>query len=436
MSTETGFAPATGPNFDINDLVRPDRVHSRLYYDDDIFRAEIDRIWRREWVFACHESEISQPGDYVTKFISLVPLIITRDEDGEVHAMINRCTHRGNVLCTRDSGSSQNFRCAYHGWTFNNSGRLLGRTFRSGYAPGYGKQQEELNLAGVARLETYRGFVFVSFSPEGPSLLQSLGAAVPYLDRYVDRAPNGEIEVVEIQKMVIRANWKMPLENSVDDYHAGFVHRGVWDMDEQMRKVWYSTEDADSTAVCIDLGNGHTNMEFGNKIRTVGGGVAESSIPEKVQAEYEESLRRRLGPEGADAVLKQAVPHMMIFPNLFILQNDLRIITPVGAQTTYYYHYFFNLGGADRAINRARMRRHEVSYGPAGMVLQDDIEVFERNQGGLESRIGSEEEWLDLSRGLHREGINTAGQRVGRTKDEVGQRAIWAQYRRLMTENA
>ncbi|SCG77957.1 aromatic ring-hydroxylating oxygenase subunit alpha [Micromonospora inositola] len=431
VSAETGV----NKRIDFEDLVRHDRVHGRVYYDEEIFRREVEQIWRKEWVFACHDSEIAQPGDYVTRLVSLVPLVITRDEDGDIHAMINRCPHRGNVLCMRDSGSAQVFRCAYHGWTFNNGGKLLGRTFRAGYAPGYGKEGEELNLVPVPRLETYRGFVFVNFSPEGPSLIETLGAAVPHLDRYVDRSPTGEIDIVGVEKMVIRANWKMPLENSVDDYHAGFVHRGIWDMDEDLRKVWYSTEDADSEAVNIDLGNGHTAMDFGSGIRTVGGGVTESVVPDEVQREYEDSLRRRLGEEGANAVLKQAVPHMMVFPNLFMLQNDLRIITPVGVRTTHYYHYVFNLRGADPLINRARLRRHEVSYGPAGMVLQDDIEVFERNQAGIESRIGSGEEWLDLSRGLHRESTNSLGQPTGRTKDEIAQRAIWKHYKDRMTQS-
>lgn len=435
MTVSAGSDRLAG-TFRIEDLVLPDRVHGKVYYDEQIFQREIAEIWRKEWVFACHDSEIAEPGDYVTRLVSLVPLIITRDEDGDLHALINRCAHRGNVLCMRDEGSAQVFRCAYHGWTFNNSGRLLGRTFRAGYAAGTGKEGEDLNLTEVPRLETYRGFVFVNFSSEGPSLRVSLGDTLPHFDRYLDRSPTGEIDVVGVEKMVMRANWKMPLENAVDDYHAGFVHRGMWDMDENLRKVWYSTEDADSEAVCIDLGNGHTTMDFGSGIRTVGGGVTESTIPPEVLQRNEEAVRRRLGDQAADAVLKQAVPHMMVFPNLFMLQNDLRIITPVGVRTTYYYHYVFNLRGADPRINRERLRRHEVSYGPAGMVLQDDIEVFERNQAGIESRIGTGEEWLDLSRGLQRESTNSLGQPTGRTKDELGQRAIWKHYRQRMADQA
>lgn len=234
--------------------------------------------------------------------------------------------------------------------------------------------------------------------------------------------------------MVIRANWKMPLENAVDDYHAGFVHRGVWDLDEHLDAVWRSTERPDSPAVGIDLGGGHTDMEFGTGVRVVGGGVAGESICDDVRRDYERQIVERLGPDAAKIVLTHAVPHMMVFPNLFMLQNDLRIIVPISVNKTFYYHYFFDLDGAHPDINRMRRRHHEVSYGPAGMVLQDDIEVFERNQDGLESRIGGPEEWLDLSRGMHRETVNDAGFRVGKTKDEIMQRAIWRHYLARMTD--
>ena len=84
---------------DYNQLVLNDRVSGRVYYDPEIFREEMEKIWHSEWVYVAHESEVPEPGDYVTRQIGLQPVIVSRDENGKVHLLLNRCTHRGNTVC-------------------------------------------------------------------------------------------------------------------------------------------------------------------------------------------------------------------------------------------------------------------------------------------------------------------------------------------------
>ena len=105
------------PSADYSELIQSDRISGRVYYDPAIFREELEKIWSREWVYVAHESEVPQPGDYVTRQIGLQPVIVSRDEDGKVHLLLNRCMHRGNTVCQSDCGNSHAFRCAYHGWT-------------------------------------------------------------------------------------------------------------------------------------------------------------------------------------------------------------------------------------------------------------------------------------------------------------------------------
>src|SRR5262245_776823 len=83
-------------------LVRDDRVHGSLYTDPQIFADEMDRIFRRGWVFLGHESEIATPGDWVTRSIGLESVILVRDREGVVRVLANRCAHRGNRLCWRE----------------------------------------------------------------------------------------------------------------------------------------------------------------------------------------------------------------------------------------------------------------------------------------------------------------------------------------------
>lgn len=116
-----------------DDLIEPDRIRGSLYTDPAIYAAELERIWYRTWVYVGHESEVPEPNDYVLKSIGPQPVIMSRDKTGRIHLLHNRCSHRANLICEAEKGNSSAFRCAYHGWTFANSGQLLGYPFSSGY---------------------------------------------------------------------------------------------------------------------------------------------------------------------------------------------------------------------------------------------------------------------------------------------------------------
>ena len=79
-------------------LIRPDRVHGSLYTDPEIFEAELKQIWYRTWVYVGHESEVPNANDYVVKSIGPQSVIMTRDEQGKVNLLLNRCSHRGNQV--------------------------------------------------------------------------------------------------------------------------------------------------------------------------------------------------------------------------------------------------------------------------------------------------------------------------------------------------
>src|SRR6266404_239009 len=140
----------------LDDLIKPDRVHGSLYTDPGVFAEELERIWYRTWVYVGHASEIPAADDFVMKSIGPQPVIMTRDRQGEIHLLLNRCAHRANLVCDAAKGNSSAFRCPYHGWTFSNTGRLLGYPFSSGY--GGGELKSQLGLGRVARCEQYRGF--------------------------------------------------------------------------------------------------------------------------------------------------------------------------------------------------------------------------------------------------------------------------------------
>ena len=208
-------------------LIEHDRVHGSLYTDPAIYEAELERIWYRTWVYVGHESEVPEPNDYVVKSIGPQPIIMSRDKQGEIHLLLNRCTHRANLVCDAAKGNSSAFRCPYHGWTFSNTGQLLGYPFNSGY--GGREAKKDLGLGRVARVDSIHGFVFGSFAEEGPTLLEHLGGAAEAFDRLVALSPSGKVEISAgwLQHKA-KANWKMLLENETDGYHPQFVHSSIF----------------------------------------------------------------------------------------------------------------------------------------------------------------------------------------------------------------
>ncbi|HEY6623010.1 MAG TPA: Rieske 2Fe-2S domain-containing protein, partial [Acidimicrobiales bacterium] len=85
-------------------LVQPDRVHGSVYTSTEVFEREMERIFTDGWVFVAHESELPQPGDYVTRRIGRQSVIVSRAKDGSLHVLSNRCTHRGNRICNAEAG--------------------------------------------------------------------------------------------------------------------------------------------------------------------------------------------------------------------------------------------------------------------------------------------------------------------------------------------
>ena len=241
---------------DWDQLIRPGMVHGSLYYNEMIFREELEKIWFKTWVYIGHVSEAANVNDFVTKCLGPMPVLMVRNRKGEIDLLLNRCPHRGNAVCVQERGNRATFTCPYHSWTFANDGSLINYAFPEGYA---GVDKSGLGLSKVPRVAVYRGFVFGSMSAEGPSLLEHLGGAKRTLDQASDNAPSGELELdAGFLRHRTRANWKFILENECDGYHPAFVHSSIFSVAESAKVTLYG---ADAVAVTRGFGNGHTEVD-------------------------------------------------------------------------------------------------------------------------------------------------------------------------------
>jgi nitrite reductase/ring-hydroxylating ferredoxin subunit len=417
--------PPAAPPTDYAALVRGDRIHASLYTDPRIFAEEMERIFQRGWVFVGHESEVPSPGDFVTRTVGGEPVIMVRGREGDVAVFVNRCMHRGTMLCQADRGRVRTFSCPYHGWTYDLGGALLGVPYPGGYTA---LDKRARGLARLPRTASYRGFVFASLSPAGRSLAEHLGAATQLIDRSCDLAPAGEIELsAGWVRHRCAANWKMLPENDSDGYHLGFVHLALFKtVRSQYQRV--VGEEKAIKAVVRDWGLGHIEIDWSPGYQAPFewlGGVSGAAV-----ADFVAALERRDGPERTRRRIVEGPAHALIFPNLFLGETNIAIVEPVSVEECVHWHTPMFLRGAPQ-FNGRLLRMAEAGMGPASFLMPEDLTVASRNQLGLRARTTP---WLELSRGLDREAVDAEGRTVSHVTDETTNRGFWRHYRAVMAD--
>ena len=424
-----------GP-LDYGALVTDDfRVHRSVFTDPKIFEDEMVRIFGGTWVYLLHESEIPEPFDFQTRRVGRRPVIVTRAEDGEIHVLLNRCTHRGTLLCPLETGNQKRFQCAYHGWTFSNSGDLTAITYPDGYREDFAK--EAYNLGRAPRVQSYRGFVFCSFNPDVESVEAWMGPARTIFDWAVDRAGGDDhVKMVKASTMEYRGNWKLQNDNNGDMYHVPFTHRSTLTMTRQRHGAGKSLDHfkGDSSPMTVrDLGNGHKMIDQRPSIDS----VWERARPIPGRETQAEQLIARIGEQRARQYLEyvgRSGLNLVLYPNLVVDGGDgmlvWRVYQPVATNLTTVHSYVATLAHLPREVNTLRMRFSE-DFSNVGN--RDDFEVFERVQQALET-VDSVE-WVDVSRGFRtdREEHQPDGSVVGNVTDETGIRAGYVRWRELMS---
>jgi phenylpropionate dioxygenase-like ring-hydroxylating dioxygenase large terminal subunit len=407
------------------DLIHGSRVHGSLYRDPTIFELELERIWYRTWVYVGHESEVPNANDFVAKSIGLQPILMTRDSKGKIQLLLNRCTHRGNQVCAREKGNTPTFTCPFHSWNFASDGRLVGYAFPDGYE---GLDKTTLGLGKVPRVASYRGFVFGSFAEDGPTLEEHLGGAAETLDRLVVTSPEGEVEITAgFLKHRAKANWKFVLENETDGYHPAFVHSSIFSVADSAIGSLYG---AKSTALTRDYGNGHTEVDLRPEFRKRDQPLSWFGTSVEKLPDYVSKMNAAYGEARARQIMIDGTPHVMIFPNLFIAEIQMFVIQPLAVDDTVQHVTALQFKGAPD-LNRRLRQQTMGSVGPAGFLLADDSEMYERTQRGIQAK---NTDWVYLGRGEHRERRDADGFLVAHATDEVPSRGIWNHYKTLMEQ--
>ena len=196
-----------------------------VYSDDEIYAREQAQVFRgATWNFLGLEYELPNSGDFKTTLVGEVPVIVVRDGAGNINAMVNRCAHRGNLVCIEERGNAERLTCVYHNWTYELDGKLATIAFERGIQ-GKGGMPDDFDRAGHGlqrlRVDTYCGLIFGTFSDDVVPLADYLG---PEMRANIDRVLGREMEIIGRFRHGLDGNWKLYMENVRDTYHATLLH--------------------------------------------------------------------------------------------------------------------------------------------------------------------------------------------------------------------
>lgn len=183
------------------------------------FDAEQANLFRSRPIIAAHASELPENGSFLTLHKAGLPLLLTRDRDGQVHAFINVCRHRGAKLVHDEKGCKNAFSCPYHAWTYSNTGDLRGVPHQRQGFPDIDKAANGLKRLPVAeRL----GFVWVVAHPDADFDFEPVLSVLEQEFGWIDMAGHA---VAHVETIECDANWKLLLEAGLEAYHFRIAHK-------------------------------------------------------------------------------------------------------------------------------------------------------------------------------------------------------------------
>jgi anthranilate 1,2-dioxygenase large subunit len=396
------------------------RVPFEVYSSPEIYRLEQERIFRGPvWSFVAMEAEIPNPGDFKSTFIGDTPVVVARNEDSTLSVWVNRCAHRGAMVCRAARGNARSHICAYHQWSYDSRGNLRGVPFRNGVKGTAGMPADfDLKEHGLQQLraDSYANLIFATFSEQAPSLFDYLG---PMMRPGLDRLCHKPVDYLGCVRQYSRSNWKLYNDNVRDPYHAHLLH------------AFFSTFNIlrAGTRIAItgsDDGLHSWLMVFPTEDATGGAAYKDSKV-----ASFKEGLRLEDASilahfEEFDQPVNNHI--QVIFPQLVATQilNSLvmRQILPKGPNNFELIFHFF--GYSD---DTAEMRAHRIKQanlvGPAGLISMEDTLATELIRFGATSS-GDALSVADMGRDASEEEQNQSMISENRV------RRFWRGYQELM----
>lgn len=196
---------------------KPGYALERLFQTDPgIYQLDVERIWRRGWLFVGNTCQVKQPGDYFVFDIDTDSIILIRGDDARIRALHNTCRHRGTKVCQQESGHVGRIVCPYHQWTYARNGELM--------ACGGMDKDGDLDRSrfGLHRVHVREvaGLIFICLAEDAlPFDEAETALGLMLRPQGLDRA-----RVAAVRNYEVNANWKLVWENNRECWHCHVGH--------------------------------------------------------------------------------------------------------------------------------------------------------------------------------------------------------------------
>jgi phenylpropionate dioxygenase-like ring-hydroxylating dioxygenase large terminal subunit len=349
-----------------------------IYSDADIYAREQKNIFRgNTWNYLGLAAEVPNAGDFKTTYIGDTSVLMTRAQDGSLNAMVNRCAHRGNMVCREAFGNATKLNCVYHAWNYNLKGDLTHAAFSKGLR-GEGGLPADFNMAehGLQKLRVAQicGLVFASFSQEVEPLEEWLGEVAVGIRRVLHKP----LRVLGYDTQRIHANWKACHENPRDSYHANILHTfyGTFGLSRQNQE----------SGLILDKAGRHVYFYTKAGTEKPGAQISDSAPglrSENDQLTLEDPSILKWRDEFGDGV---SVQILTTYPSFVLHQiaNSLatRQLLPKGPGQCDLVWTYFGFEDDDDATTRTRLLQTNLA-GSAGLISVEDAAVCEMMQRAM-----------------------------------------------------
>lgn len=370
-----------GANADMSELVWPEEdgsIPDWIYTDERIYQLEQQRIFLgRTWNYVGLEVEVPDPGSFIRSYIGDTPIIVARDEEGEIHAFENRCAHRGAEFCKVHRGKAENFVCPYHQWTYSLSGELVSVPFRRG-VKGFGGMPKDFDLKenSLRRLAVARrhGVIFVSAHHDMESLEGYLGPMM--LDQFDTVFPGRPLKLLGVHRNTIEGNWKLYQENLKDPYHATLLH------------TYFTTfglfmASNESFIMTDETGRHATSCQRRAAERPKEDETTAEIASFKASMQLADPSVLNLIPESDSPWHSNA---LTIWPNMILIRQtnifSARQIVPMGTDRFMLVWVSFGFADDTPEMENHRLRQNNI-FGPGGFIGIDDNEALKLVKDGI-----------------------------------------------------
>jgi anthranilate 1,2-dioxygenase large subunit/terephthalate 1,2-dioxygenase oxygenase component alpha subunit len=392
------------------------RVPYWVYSDPDVYEREQAQIfWGPTWSFLCFEAELPGPNTYRRSNLGIMPVVVTRDAAGDLHAFENRCAHRGSLLVLNDSGEARDITCVYHNWSYDLCGNLTGVAFRKGLRGKGGMPASchpEQHGPRKLRIRALCGLVFGTLSADAPALEQYLGPDILARIRRVMRAP---VQILGDYSQTLPSNWKLYMENVKDSYHASLLHTFFTTF--RLNRL------SQQGGIIVSESGGH-HVSY-SLAADSGGKEYEQAGMRAAQESFglEEPGLLEWCDEFGDGIGLQI---LSVFPN-FVLQqtrNSLaaRRLVPRGLEQSELVWTCFGFAGDDAEMTERRLRLANL-IGPAGYISMEDGAA----PGFVQRAVSSAPALVSV--------VEMGGASTGSEDNRVTEAAVrgfWKEYRHCM----